>query len=954
MKLYTDLGNFQTLKVLLAARLTGHSLQLVEVKKGDVVVPYFAKSKLPVLEVAEGRCLFSANTAAKYFYLKTNKVTDEDAENKLLDWEFTQLLPAVVTYLLGLSGHEKKTHTLTDQLSNLLLEVDSKLSKSKYLLGDHLTVSDICIFSTLFPLLDLKQQDVIQNLANLKQWVANINALETVSAAIKDLCADKGPEIFRTSVQSQNYLPSSSCVESASTGKGNPKTPVAHTNSAVSDDHVPAERVPQEEVEAVLVAWKTNTENFPKPRKREHPILPKENIRNILITSALPYVNNVPHLGNIIGCVLSADVFSRFCRLRNYNVLYICGTDEYGTATETKALEEGVTPKEICDKYNKLHVQIYKWFGIDFDYFGRTTTQQQTEIAQDIFWKLHKRGYIQKDSVDQLHCTKCDKFLADRFVEGTCPMCNYDDARGDQCDGCGKLINAVELKNPKCKTCKSSPVIRTSQHLFLDLPKLEPDLKVYLDKVFEAGTWTNNARVITSSWIRDGLKPRCISRDLKWGTPVPLEGYTEKVFYVWYDAPIGYISITATYTPEWQKWWKNPKQVELYNFLGKDNVPFHSVIFPACLLGADDNYTVVKHMVATEYLNYEDTKFSKSRNTGVFGDQAEETGIKADIYRFYLLFVRPESQDTAFSWEDFQLKNNGELLNNLGNFINRALMFLSNSFGRVIQEIHLTDDDLQLLALITRELRSYIHNLDNCRLRDGIRNILTISRLGNQYMQANQPWVLAKGSAEEKTRAGSVVSLCGQVSCLLSVLLQPYMPSTSAIIQEQLQAPATINIITGDFLAFLPTGHKIGTPSPLFQKIENTTIAELKQKFAGKPEEKPLPKAGRGKDKNASSKIDTVTQNSQPGNLSSEKLGVNSTTNLNGIVPLNKTEVDKLNQAVTDQGLKVRELKAAKADKSVVDAEVAVLLQLKKDLALAQGQNPDAAATAGKKKGKKK
>ncbi|CAG5136637.1 unnamed protein product, partial [Candidula unifasciata] len=689
---------------------------------------------------------------------------------------------------------------------------------------------------------------------------------------------------------------------------------------------VPAERVPAEEVEAVLAAWKTNPGKFPRPRKREHPILPQENLRNILVTSALPYVNNVPHLGNIIGCVLSADVFSRFSRLRNYNVLYICGTDEYGTATETKAMEEGVTPKEICDKYNVLHSKIYKWFDIDFDFFGRTTTQQQTEIAQDIFWKLHKRGYIQKDSVDQLHCTKCDKFLADRFVEGTCPMCNFDDARGDQCDGCGKLINAVELKNPKCKTCKSSPVIRNSHHLFLDLPKVS-----HLDKVFEAGTWTHNAKVITSSWIRDGLKPRCISRDLKWGTPVPLEGYTDKVFYVWYDAPIGYISITANYTSEWKKWWKNHKQVEFYNFLGKDNVPFHSVIFPACLLGADDDYTVVKHMIATEYLNYEDTKFSKSRNTGVFGDQAEDTGIKADIYRFYLLYVRPESQDTAFSWDDFQLKNNGELLNNLGNFINRALMFLSNSFGGIMQEIHETDDDLQLLALITRELKSYIHHLENCRLRDGIRNILTISRLGNQYMQANKPWVLAKGSAEEKKRAGSVVSLCAEVSCLLSVLLQPYMPSTSAIIQEQLHAPPTINVITGDFLAFLPPGHKIGTPSPLFQKIENATISELKLKFAGKPEDKPQPK-----------KI------------------TNSATNINGLlaprlenIPGNSVDVDKLNQAVTDQGLKVRELKAAKADKSVVDAEVATLLQLKKDLASAQGQNPDA-ATTGKKKGKKK
>ncbi|KAH3768153.1 hypothetical protein DPMN_169365 [Dreissena polymorpha] len=260
----------------------------------------------------------------------------------------------------------------------------------------------------------------------------------------------------------------------------------------------------------------------------------------------------------------------------------------YGTATETKAIAEGLTPQQICDKYSALHRDIYKWFNIDFDYFGRTTTEQQ----------------------------------------------KYDAALGDQCDACGKLINAVELINPKCKLCGNRPKVRSSEHLFLDLPKAEPKLQVHLDSVFQTGLWTNNAKVITKSWIRDGLKPRCISRDLKWGIPVPLEGFTDKLLLL----------LLLLLTAHWANWWKNPEHVQLYNFLGKDNVPFHSVIFPASLLGADDHYTVVGHMSATEYLNYEDVKFSKSRGTGVFGDQARDTGIPADIYRFYLLYVRPETQ----------------------------------------------------------------------------------------------------------------------------------------------------------------------------------------------------------------------------------------------------------------------------------------------------------------------
>ncbi|VDN11468.1 unnamed protein product [Dibothriocephalus latus] len=377
-----------------------------------------------------------------------------------------------------------------------------------------------------------------------------------------------------------------------------------------------------------------------------HPAKKDAGIRNILITSALPYVNNVPHLGNLIGSLLSANIFSIYCELAGYNVLSICGTDEYGTAIEAKAQTEGLSPSQVAEKYSALHQQVYDWFDIHFDYFGRTSTQKHTES------------------------------LADRLVEGICYFCKADGARGDQCDACGKLINAVELIQPRCSTCGTTPVVQSSDHLFLDLPKLERQVASFFEQRVNdpSANWTQVAQSISRAWLRDGLKQRCITRDLKWGVPVPLKKFGHKVFYVWFDAPMGYLSITANYTPDWRLWWQPPTDiapVEYFQFMAKDNVPFHASIFPACLLGVNEGYTMVKNLIAVDYLNYEGKKFSKSRSVGVFGDNAKETGIDSNIWRFYLAYIRPENQDSTFSWEDFATKNNSELLNNLGNFINR-------------------------------------------------------------------------------------------------------------------------------------------------------------------------------------------------------------------------------------------------------------------------------------------
>ncbi|GAU16092.1 hypothetical protein TSUD_339630, partial [Trifolium subterraneum] len=412
--------------------------------------------------------------------------------------------------------------------------------------------------------------------------------------------------------------------------------------------------------------------------------LPVEGKRNVLVTSALPYVNNVPHLGNIIGCVLSADVFARYCRLRDYNVIYICGTDEYGTSTEIKALQENSSPKLICDKYHAIHKEVYDWFDISFDKFGRTSSPEQTQVCHSVFNKLFDNKLLSEGTVKQHYCDTCEKFLADRFVEGTCPTpgCEYDSARGDQCDKCGKLLKQTDLTNPRCKVCKKSPRLRDTDHLFLELPLLKDKVEKYINDMSVVGSWSNNAIKITNTRLRDGLERYCITRDLKWGVPVPHEKYSNKVFYVWFDAPLGYVSITASYTDDWEKWWKNPKNVELYQFMGKDNVSFHSIIFPSTLLGTGENWTLPKTISVTEYLKYESGKFSKSNGIGIFGNDVKDTDIPVEVWRYYLLTNRPETSDTDFTWPDLQAKLNSELLNNLGNFINRVLSFIAKPEGQ--------------------------------------------------------------------------------------------------------------------------------------------------------------------------------------------------------------------------------------------------------------------------------
>ncbi|MDD3056922.1 MAG: methionine--tRNA ligase [Sphaerochaeta sp.] len=547
-----------------------------------------------------------------------------------------------------------------------------------------------------------------------------------------------------------------------------------------------------------------------------------------LVTSALPYVNNIPHLGNLTQ-VLSADVFARFCRSKGYETLYICGTDEYGTATETRALKEGVTPRELCDRYHAIHRDIYAWFNISFDYFGRTSTDEQTSIVQDIFKKVDAAGYVSEHELEQLYCPSCDRFLADRFVEGTCPHCHSEGARGDQCDSCQTLLDPVELINPRCGVCGTTPIPKKTKHLYIDLPKALPLLETWMEKASKEGFWANNAVQVTKSWIRDGLKERCITRDLKWGIPVPKPGYEDKVFYVWFDAPIGYVSISANATKDWKTWWQNPDDVELFQFIGKDNIPFHTVIFPSCQLASGEKWTMLHHMSSTEYLNYEGGKFSKSLGIGIFGNDVQDTGIPADVWRFYMFYNRPEKSDVTFTWADFQEKVNGELIGNLSNLVNRTLTFVRRFYP----------DNALLSAPIDEQLHEQIRTkeaeidalMERSEEREGLRQILALSSIGNKAFQDGEPW---KMRTQDPGKAMSLLKTLVYLIRDLAVMVEPFMPTTSVRMLSFLgckdvrwNAVGTTTGITG-----------FAEPELLFTKLEDVLIEELRTRFSGSQEER--------------------------------------------------------------------------------------------------------------------
>ena len=566
--------------------------------------------------------------------------------------------------------------------------------------------------------------------------------------------------------------------------------------------------------------------------------------------------------------MLSGDVFARFCRSRGYETLYICGTDEYGTATETRAIEMKKTPRELCDYYYNEHTKIYDWFHINFDKFGRTSNDECTEITQELFKDLDKNGYIKEHTNKQLFCPHCNMFLADRYVHGTCPKCGSEKARGDQCDDCGSLLDPTELKEPKCATCGNTPEVRETKHLYIDLPSISKHLDSWMNKASVEGKWSDNAINITKAWIRDGLNERAITRDLRWGIPVPKEGYENKVFYVWFNAPIGYISITKQLANElvkagktsfdWKSWWlpeeseeaKNKAPVDLFQFIGKDNIPFHTVIFPCTLLGSGHNWTKLYHMSSTEYLNYESGKFSKSRGVGVFGTDAIETGIKADAWRFYIFYNRPEKQDYQFTWKEFREKYNGELLGNLGNLVNRTLLFVNKYYEGKIPDAPVDEE----LWSKVRELEAKItKNLEWANLRDAFHQIFEISDLANKAFQDGEPW---KTRNENPEAAAKLIHNLAYVIKDLMIMAHPYIPQYAeqilSYLGKQISEPCYGEAPVEGGLNWSDLGKtegldKVGETAVFFTPLDQKTADAFREKFSGSQAERKEKAEGKQK-----------------------------------------------------------------------------------------------------------
>ncbi len=543
----------------------------------------------------------------------------------------------------------------------------------------------------------------------------------------------------------------------------------------------------------------------------------------ILITSALPYVNNIPHIGNIVGSHLPADIFARFMRTLNYDVTFVGGADEHGTPIEIAAQKKNLNPKELCDYYYNIHKKIYEWLNISYDIFSRTSNEIHHSTTQEFFTQIYKNGYIKEGKISLPYCEKCNRVLPDRYVEGTCPNCGYEKARGDQCEMCGNMLNPTELKNPKCAICGSKPEIVERTHLFFELNKLSTQLDEWIKS--KKGIWKDNVIAESLGWIKEGLKERCITRDIKWGIKVPLENFKDNVFYVWFDAPIGYISFTKELGKN--LWEKDSKadNVRIYHFIGKDNIIFHTIFWPAMLL-ANNKFNLPYNVVGLQYLNYEGGKISKSQNRGIFCENLSDSGIDSDVWRFYLTFLIPENSDAEWKWDEFLNKTNTELIGNFGNFVNRTLSFIDKNFNGKInfKDINFGDDEKDALNEVREKAEEYKDIMLNMHLRDGLRKILEISDIGNEYMQKKAPW---KNLSKDVDDCKKTMYCCALICYELANISHPFLPNSSKKIFEMLNIKecAKFENIYKDNIEF-----QIKDISPLFKKMDEKIIEEIKEK----------------------------------------------------------------------------------------------------------------------------
>ena len=547
--------------------------------------------------------------------------------------------------------------------------------------------------------------------------------------------------------------------------------------------------------------------------------------KRTLITSALPYANGPVHIGHLAGVYVPADIYARYLRMKGEDVLFIGGSDEHGVPITLKAKNEGVTPQDIVDKYHNIIKDAFARFGISFDVYSRTSSPVHHETASEFFKTLYDNGKFIEQTSEQYYDEENKQFLADRYIVGTCPKCSFEKAYGDQCESCGTSLSPTELINPKSMISGNTPVLKETKHWYLPLDQYEPWLKEWILEGHKE--WKSNVYGQCKSWIDSGLQPRAVTRDLNWGVPVPVEGAEGKVLYVWFDAPIGYISATKELTPEWEKYWKDP-ECKMVHFIGKDNIVFHCIIFPA-MLKAEGSYILPDNVPANEFLNLEGDKISTSRNWAVWlHEYLDEFPGKEDVLKYTLTANAPETKDNDFTWKDFQARNNNELVAVLGNFVNRALVLTQKYYDGVVPALGETNEvDQAALAEIANLKAEVEKSLDNYRFREALKLAMDLARLGNKYLADEEPWKVVKTDPE---RVKTVMNICLQITANLTIMFDPFLPFS----MDKLRGFLNMEQLPWSELGrtdLLAEGHQTNKPDLLFEKIEDATIDAQVQKL---------------------------------------------------------------------------------------------------------------------------
>ena len=563
-----------------------------------------------------------------------------------------------------------------------------------------------------------------------------------------------------------------------------------------------------------------------------------------LVTTALPYANGPVHIGHLAGVYVPADIYTRYLRLKGEDVIMIGGSDEHGVPITIKARAEGVSPQDIVDRYHNIIKKSFEELGISFDIYSRTTSEIHCKTASDFFRKLYDKGeFIEKTSM-QYYDEEAKQFLADRYIVGTCPHCGYDRAYGDQCESCGTSLNATDLVNPRSAITGNKPVLKETKHWYLPLDKWEPTLRKWI--LEEHKEWKPNVYGQCKSWLDMGLQPRAVSRDLDWGVPVPVEGAEGKVLYVWFDAPIGYISNTKELLPDtWEDYWKR-KDTRIINFIGKDNIVFHCIVFPAMLM-AEGSYQLPENVPANEFLNLEGDKISTSRNWAVWlHEYLEEFPGKQDVLRYVLTANAPETKDNDFTWKDFQARNNNELVAILGNFVNRSLVLTHKYFDGVIPALgELTDYDKETLNEFKNVKETLGNDIEHFRFRDALKDAMNLARIGNKYLADTEPWKLAK---TDMARVATIMNMALQITANLAIAFEPFLPFSSKKLRGMLNMPEVDWSKLGG-IDILAAGSKVEKPELLFEKIEDSVVEAQIEKLHRTREEnaiknfKPVPVA---------------------------------------------------------------------------------------------------------------